>query len=355
MPGFDEVWDSFEIRHQDRWIEGVVPGRQTTMEYYTHIIHSVRERIANQALDDLECYLYKYAIFHHNMHIESLIWARQNLAYPAPDFSSPTSAVSNASDLGDAEIQGGTYFVGIDPASGAFAFDNEKPGFERRVEPFAISRTLVSNGVFRDFIEDRGYHNDEVWSYGGRQWKTHTGVQHPAYWQRQDDQWRLRHFDRWIELPEHAPVMHISFWEAEAVASWLGRRLPTEFEWEAAARGQDGRLTPWGGHVIDPSFVDMNGELQQRKCVNDFEAGATPQGVLQMLGTCWEWTSSQFLPFDGFRVDMYPYMSTLQFGDHKVTRGGSCATSSCLIRNTYRQAYLPDRRDVFVGLRTCAM
>ena len=74
-----------------------------------------------------------------------------------------------------------------------------------------------------------------------------------------------------------------------------------------------------------------------------------------MIGTAWEWTTNQYLPYDGFKVDMYPYMSTLQFGDHKTTRGGSCATSSCLIRSTYRQAYLPGRTDVFTGFRTCAL
>jgi iron(II)-dependent oxidoreductase len=74
-----------------------------------------------------------------------------------------------------------------------------------------------------------------------------------------------------------------------------------------------------------------------------------------MLGTVWEWTSSQFLPYDGFSVDMYPFMSTLQFGYHRTTKGGSCATASQLIRGTYRQAYFPDRTDVFVGFRTCAL
>ena len=73
-----------------------------------------------------------------------------------------------------------------------------------------------------------------------------------------------------------------------------------------------------------------------------------------MIGTAWEWTTSPFLPYDGFRCDMYPFMSTLQFGDHKVARGGSCATSSCLIRATYRQAYFPGRQDAFTGFRTCA-
>ena len=99
----------------------------------------------------------------------------------------------------------------------------------------------------------------------------------------------------------------------------------------------------------------MNGTALGQLPVTSLREGSSPSGCLQMLGTAWEWTTSQFLPYDGFCVDMYPYMSTLQFGDHKVTRGGSCATSSCLIRNTYRQAYHPDRHDVFTSFRTCAV
>ena len=89
--------------------------------------------------------------------------------------------------------------------------------------------------------------------------------------------------------------------------------------------------------------------------VHAFPESASPFGCLQMIGTAWEWTNNQYLPYDGFCVDMYPYMSTLQFGDHKTTRGGSCATSSNLIRSTYRQAYFPSRSDVFTGFRTCSL
>ena len=106
---------------------------------------------------------------------------------------------------------------------------------------------------------------------------------------------------------------------------------------------------------MDTTRVDMDGKRMGQVAVDEFPKGASPFGCLQMLGTAWEWTTNQYLPYDGFCVDMYPYMSTLQFGDHKTTKGGSCATSSQLIRNTYRQAYYPSRNDVFTGFRTCAI
>jgi iron(II)-dependent oxidoreductase len=235
-----------------------------------------------------------------------------------------------------------------------FAFDNEKPGFTAEVAPFRIARTPVSNGEFLAFVEDGGYATPSLWSFQGRAWLEKEGATHPLYWRRAPSgAWQTRWFDRRLDLDPRAPVIHVNYWEAEAYAHWALRRLPTEFEWEAAARGPSGRLYPWGD-AMDALRVDMDARLLGRGPVGAFPKGASEGGCLQMLGTAWEWTSNPFLPYDGFAVDMYPFMSTLQFGDHRTTRGGSCATSSCLIRNTYRQAYLPDRRDAFTGIRTCA-
>ena len=167
-----------------------------------------------------------------------------------------------------------------------------------------------------------------------------------------------RQFDQWKPLVSEFPVMHISYWEAEAFCRWAGRRLPTEHEWEVAAlgniNGQKTRKFPWGD-TMDASKVDMDGLHMANIPVTAYPEGDSPFGCRQMLGTAWEWTSSQYLPYDGFAVDMYPFMSTLQFGYHKTTKGGSCATSSILIRGSYRQAYLPNRTDAYVGFRTCAL
>ena len=362
MPGYDEIWDSFEIQHRDRWKEGVVPDKATTLDYYRRTMEAVRDRIDSQQLTPDDHYLYKYAIFHQHMHIESMIWCRQTLAYPAPPGAQTTLTKDTPADVPekpDAEIAHGTFAIGVPTPSDAFAtthfgFDNEKPGFKTAVEPFAISKSLVSNRAFLEFVAQGAYTMPKLWSFGGRRWLEKSKQRHPVYWRKlRDGTWQQRFFRKWRDLPLNFPVMHVTFWEAEAFCNWADRRLPTEFEWEAAARGSDGRLYPWG-NTLDAARVDMDGKALGQVPVGGLSEGASPCGCLQMLGTVWEWTASQFLPYDGFCIDMYPFMSTLQFGDHKVTRGGSCATSSCLIRNTYRQAYHPDRNDVFTGFRTCA-
>jgi len=359
----DDLWDSFHVQHRDRWRRDLFPGREETLGYFRTVYDQVAERIRGCELTDQELYLYRYAIFHQNMHIESLIWCRQTVNYPAPtDFVGDRPAPGEAV-AGDVEVPAGRWVIGMpgaseDFAADDFAFDAEKPRFEVELPGFAISRALVSTREFLAFVEDGGYQRPELWSFGGRQW-LESAPGHPVYWRCQDGQWQVRLFDQWLPLNPDAPVTHVSYWEAEAWCRWAERRLPTEYEWEVAALanrpGEVFRRYPWGNDAPDASRVDMNGRSMAQNPVFDYPAGDSAFGCRQMLGSVWEWTSDQFLPYDGFKVDMYPFMSTLQFGDHKVTRGGSCATTSSLIRGTYRQAYLPQRNDVFTGFRTCAL
>lgn len=378
-PAMDDLWDSFHVDHRDRWRRDLFPGRDETLAYFDTIYERMAERIATTPLSDRDLYLYRYAIFHQNMHIESLIWCRQTVGYPAPPGVTGERSAPGEGVAGDAVVPAGRWLIGMPGesaafATGDFAFDNEKPRFEVELPSFAISRVPVSNREFQAFVEDDGYRRTEFWSFGGRKWlQTETDValvhgcrepvltvpKHPLYWRWHDEQWQERVFDRWQPLKPDAPVTHVSYWEAEAWCAWAGRRLPTEHEWEVAALGnrpgEPFRRFPWGDEGPTPEHADMDGRAMAQQPVWDYPAGDSAFGCRQMIGGVWEWTSSQFFPYDGFRIDMYPFMSTLQFGDHKVTRGGSCATSSSLIRGTYRQAYLPLRNDVYTGFRSCAL
>lgn len=377
-PSMDDLWDSFHIDHQDRWRRDIFPGREQTLAYFDTVYDRVAERIQSRPLGDQELYLYRYSIFHQNMHIESIIWCRQTVGYPAiPDSRSERVAPGDPIQ-GDARIPAGRWLIGMpgdspNYAGEDFAFDNEKPRFEVDLPAFSISRLPVSNREFMAFVDDGGYERPALWSFGGRKWlNTETDIalaqgaesplieapKHPLYWRWMDDQWQERLFDQWQPVNPDAPVVHLTYWEAEAYCRWAGRRLPTEYEWEVAALGnrpgEPFRRFPWGNDPVAPEHADLGGRSMVQNPVWDYPAGESPFGCRQMIGGVWEWTSDQFFPYDGFKIDVYPFMSTLQFGDHKVTKGGSCATSPNLIRGTYRQAYLAQRNDVFTGFRTCA-
>jgi len=376
-PAMDENWDSFHIAHRERWSQSLFPDATATQAYVDAVHARIRQRIENQPLTDEALYLYRYAIYHQNMHIESMIWCRQTLGYaPPPSMLTGEASGEDSHCEGDVTVPAGDYLIGM-PANSPgyarddFAFDNEKPAFVMQLPAFAISRTLVSNGDFLGFVAEEGYSRPEFWSQGGRRWlanrpdlnfqgsdRTDTRrCSHPVYWRAHQGGWQERIFNQWQPLDLSFPVRHISFWEAEAFCRWAGRRLPTEFEWEAAALNnrpdQPRQMFPWGPEWQD-GHADMDATKMAQQAVTALPQGDSPFGCRQMIGTLWEWTSSEFMPYDGFTRDMYPFMSTLQFADHKTTRGGSCATSSALIRGTYRQAYFPDRTDVYTGFRTCA-
>ncbi len=389
----DRLYNSTDVAHDTRW-ELLLPPLPKTRQYMDEVIDRCVEYIArNSELTSEEFYFYLLATYHESMHAEALAYTRQTLGYPAPRFviTSTTHANSGGPFAGDVDVPGGTFLIGATPDF-PFAFDNEKWAHTFEIKPFRIARAPVTNGEFLAFVEDGGYRKFQLWSDAGWQWLQSGGApqledsfakffnktlrkssepqsfkakfDHPAYWRRDTNgRWQQRFFDRYLPLNEHLPIIHVSWYEAEAYCNWAGRRLPTEAEWELAASGEltpdGGRLSdrrrhfPWGD---DPPTAER-GNLDWRS--GPSEVGAHPSGdsafgCRQMIGNVWEWMADDFLPYPGFTIDPYNEYSKPWFGSHKVLRGGCWATRSLLIRNTWRNFYTPDRHDVWAGFRTCA-
>ena len=277
----------------------------------------------------------------------------QPLAWRAPHF--PETAV----------IPGGTFLLGAAPDE-PFVFDNEKWAHAVEVQPFRIARAAVTQAEFAAFVEDGGYQRMELWCPEGRRWQERVGAQHPMYWRRAPGGgWLRRQFDQWLPLEPHRPVLHVNWYEADAFCRWAGRRLPTETEWEVAATaepknggqslGSRKRRYPWGDEFPTSRHANLNGSAPGCMPVNGLPDGDSAFGCRQMIGNVWEWTSSDFLPYPGFVADPYKEYSQPWFGTHKVLRGGCWTTQARLLRNTWRNFYTPDRRDVWAGFRTCAL
>ncbi len=366
LPNADQVYDSIRIHHDERWDLPLL-SLEDTLAYLQAVLDAEITRLQTRDVTEQDIYLTRYAILHEDMHTEAFTYSRQALSYPKPRFEIAVASETacEAGPLpGDVEIPGGNFPLGA-PADIGFCFDNEKWSHTVTVPPFRIARAPVTNEDYAAFVEDGGYLDSRHWSEEGWQWRAAADLAYPVYWRRADHgEWHVRRFDRYVPLGRHEPVIHVSWFEANAYCRWAGRRLPTEAEWELAAASEpapDGGIAarkrhyPWGEIPPTPERANMDGRSMGCIDVAALPASDSAFGCRQMLGNVWEWTATTFGPYPGFTPDMYQDYSQPLFGNTKVLRGGGWATRSRLIRNTWRNYYGPDRNDVFAGFRTCAV
>jgi len=354
----DDLYDSMAVAHDLRWDLELV-GRNRIVAYMERTLEDTLEHLTDDLTDE-QRYFHLLALFHEDMHGEAFAYTRQTLGYPAPDLAAAGLTVEpppvpGAADrmTGDVRIEGGTYELGA-PRDLPFVFDNEKWAHPVTVETFRMAPTAVTQGQFLAFVEDGGYRRPEVWSEGGWRWLSETGAKLPVHWRQVDASWCRRDYDRWVQLENRLPMVHVSWYEAEAYCRWAGRRLPTEAEWELAASTYAKTTFPWGKDPSAAGRANLDGTFAGPIAVNALAAGDTASGLRQMMGNVWEWTSDDFSPYPGFVADPYKDYSQPWFGDHKVLRGGCWATRFHMLRNTWRNFYTPDRRDVWAGFRTCS-
>jgi iron(II)-dependent oxidoreductase len=365
LPQADALYDSMKVAHADRW-DLDLPSLDGTLGYLNAVRDVVLARLDAPLASAQDSYHYQLVTFHEDMHNEAFAYSRQTLGYPAPRFGRWADAPAGGTGPwpGDVAIPGGRFVLGAAPDA-PFVFDNEKWGHAHAVAPFRIARAPVTNAEFAAFVDDRGYERAELWSPDGWAWRTRVAARHPVYWVGDRGAWRVRRFDRVVELASHQPVIHVTWHEAEAFCRWAGRRLPSELEWEVAAVGalgaDDGALAltkrrfPWGDAPPDPTRAQLDGAAGGCVDVAALPAGDSAFGCRQMLGNVWQWTSSDFVPYPGFSADPYADYSAPWFGSRKVLRGGCWASRARLVTPVYRNFFTPDRRDVFAGFRTCAL
>jgi len=254
-------------------------------------------------------------------------------------------------------VPGGPFVMRTDDT--AWPLDNERSAHEVEVADFRLDKTPVTNRAYLEFVEGDGYEREEFWRPEGWAWIREQRITAPKHWyQREPHSWWTQRFGFDEPLSPDAPVVHVSFYEADAYARWAGKRLPTEAEWEKAASWDPEtgtkRLFPWGDEPPSPERANLDQLAFGPACVGAYPAGASAYGVLGMIGDVWEWTASDFAPYPGFESFPYREYSEIFFGpDHKELRGGSWATRPYAIRNTFRNWDYPIRRQLFVGFR-CA-
>jgi gamma-glutamyl hercynylcysteine S-oxide synthase len=290
---------------------------------------------------------------HEAQHAETVLQALQML--PAGDYVPPsrrTAPLAVNARTEPVRLPGGDFQMGV--GDRGFGYDCEKPRHSRRVAGFLIGRALVTNGEHLDFIADGGYARPELWSPEGWQWCDETAVRAPLYWEADaGGDWISRSFERWSPVDPAAPLCHVSWFEADAHARWAGARLPTEAEWEYAARAgvSPDAPFPWG-HDGAAGRANLGDDYFAPLPAGALPDGVAPCGATQMIGDVWEWTSSEFTGYPGFRAHPYrEYSEVFYDRGYQVLRGGSWATQDVAMRATFRNWDLPQRRQIFAGLR----
>lgn len=297
---------------------------------------------------------------HELMHHETLVYMMQRL--PLGSLRRPQGlppyVTAGARPGGVVEVDGGPVWLGADPDSSEFAWDNELPRHPVEVSGFNVDRTSVSNADWLEFVEDGGYRKPELWQQHW-EWRERNGVEHPAVWRRGDGGWRYRTLFDLLPLDEvEAWPVFVSHAEARAFCRWRGRRLPTEAELERAAyttpEGGE-RPFPWGHEP--PERVEGNWGFRHwaPTPVGSAPGSDSAWGVADLIGSGWEWTGTPFAGYPGFRptVRTYPgYSADFFDGEHYVMRGASWATPTPLVRRSFRNWFQDRYPYVFATFRT---
>jgi len=310
-PDADALYDSGRVAHGTRW-SLPLPDAARTLDELARQLDTTLALLAGTGDDDDALYFFRLALLHEDMHHEAALYMAQALGLDIGDPRWRPSPLPEGAAR-QLRLEAGPRRSGH--AGSGFAFDNELRGEVADLDAFEIDARVVTWAEVLPFVQDGGYRYRSLWSDAGWRW-VEAQAGRPRYLEPRDGEWNVRRFGRWLPLDPRLPACHLSAHEARAWCRWAGRRLPTEHEWEAAAR-ECGPAFEWGG--------------------------------------VWEWTSSPFAPYPGFVPHPYRDYSAPWFDGRPVLRGGSFGTQARMKDAAYRNFFVADRTDVFAGFRTCAL
>jgi ergothioneine biosynthesis protein EgtB len=352
LPGYRPFDDTFNFcfnsyyesqgPRQPRPRRGVLtrPSSERVMAYRAHVDEGLAKLFANGVEPESEiARLVEIGINHEQQHQELLLTDilalfAANPLRPAYRPRRPRPAAPKQDDVGWVEYAGGISQIGHTGVG--FAWDNEAPRHDVLIHPFRMADRLVTNGEWLHFMADGGYRTASLWLADGWSTNNREGWDAPLYWEQRDGQWLAMSLEGLQPVETANPVAHVTYFEADAFARWAGKRLPTEFEWETAAKD-----------------LPVAGNSLATRALRPLPAEPANDRPRQMFGDVWEWTQSAYLPYPGYRppVGALGEYNGKFMVSQQVLRGGSCATPPGHTRASYRNFFYPHQRWQFMGLR----
>lgn len=357
-PDIDDLYDAFKHPRADRPTLPLL-GPAEARRYVAEVRQKAFDVLEGAPLHgqgDMSGFTFAMVAQHEQQHGETML-ATHQLRKGEPVLHAPQPPRRRTGALpAEVIVPAGRFLMGT--SSDPWALDNERPAHEVHVDGFAIDTFPVTCLRYTEFVDSGGYQDRRWWSPEGWEYRSAHDIVAPRFWRRESDGWWRTRFGVVEPVPADEPVVHVSYHEAQAYAAWAGKRLPTEPEWEKAARFDPGtgcsRRYPWGDEPPGEQHANLGQRHLRPAVTGAYPDGASAIGVHQLIGDVWEWTSTDFRPYPGFVAFPYREYSEVFFGpEYKVLRGGSFGTDTSAIRGTFRNWDFPIRRQIFSGFR-CA-
>ncbi len=353
----NSYYQQFGIPHE-KGLRGTSsrPTVEHMLQYFNTISQRIKHFIESQSLNDDAVRLITMGFHHECQHQELLVYDLQHLLADRYRPVRKNDIVKQGRvKRRSVHIRGGPYIMGYN--GGDYCYDIELPEHRVYLENYRMDVFPVTNRQYIEFIRDGGYETYKYWLSDGWEKVKENRWEAPMYWKKIDDRWCVTDFVGTRRVNPDEPVCHVSYYEADAYCKWTGERLPTEAEWEKAAcwneEKQAKTVYPWGdGQPTKERCNLLESYLWRCAEIGAYPDGASASGCQQMIGDVWEWTSSEFTGYPGFKTGFDEY-NDKWFANQKVLRGGSFGTPKMSIRGSCRNFFRLDERWMFSGFR-CA-
>jgi iron(II)-dependent oxidoreductase len=356
-PEIDGLYDAFQHSRSSRVGLPLLTPTETR-RYVAEVRDKALDALGRSALGGRRLEEHGFAfgmiVQHEQQHDETMLATHQLRAGP-PVLRADAPPAGSRLPVSEVLVPAGTFTMGT--STEPWALDNERPAHATHVDAFWIDTAPVTCGQYAEFVDAGGYDQPRWWTDAGWKHRVDAGLAAPQFWERDGSgEWYRRAFGVVAPVVADEPVVHVSCHEADAYAAWAGRRLPSEAEWEKAARFDPAsgrsRRYPWGDEDPTPEHANLGQRHLRPAPVGAYPRGASALGVHQLIGDVWEWTSSGWHPYPGYETFPYPEYSEVFFGgDYRVLRGGSFGTDPSAVRATFRNWDHPVRRQIFSGFR----